>query len=85
MPIDQKLAYRGIKYLLILFILLILRPLLFTISIKALKLYDEGVLFFISVASLILCIIMAFYTLFFAFKTFKTLLDALFNKHNNHG
>jgi len=84
MPINQKLAYKGLKYLSILLILLILSPLLFTISIKALKIYDEGALFYISIASLIVCIIMAFCTLFFAFKTFKTLLDALFYEHNNH-
>ena len=83
MPINQKLAYKGLKYLSILLILLILSPLLFTISIKALKLYNEGTLFYISVVSLIVCIVMAFYTLFFAFKTFKTLLDALFNEHND--
>ena len=65
MPINQKLAYKGLKYLSILLILLILSPLLFTISIKALKLYDEGALFYISMASLIVCIIMAFCTLFF--------------------
>jgi hypothetical protein len=78
MPINQDLAAKGFRKLLILLGLLIASPLLLTISFKALKIYKEGYLFYISVAGIVLSSILTFFTLFFAFKTFKTLMDALF-------
>ncbi|CAI8309640.1 MAG: Uncharacterised protein [Flavobacterium sp. SCGC AAA160-P02] len=78
MPINQKLASKGFKNLLVLLLLLIFSPLLLTISFKAFKLYKEGFLLYLSIASIILSVGLIFFTLFFAFKTFKTLLDALF-------
>jgi hypothetical protein len=79
MAIDQDLAAKGFRKLLILVGLLIASPLLLTVSFKALKLYKEGSLFYISIAGLVLSSILIFFTLYFAFKTFKTLLDALFS------
>jgi hypothetical protein len=78
MPINQDLAAKGFRKLLILLGLLIASPLLLTISFKALKIYKEGYLFYISVTGIVLSSILTFFTLFFAFKTFKTLMDALF-------
>ena len=78
MPINQDLAAKGFSKLLILLGLLIASPLLLTISFKALKIYKEGYLFYISVTGIVLSSILTFFTLFFAFKTFKTLMDALF-------
>ena len=79
MAINQDLAAKGFKKLLILVGLLIASPLLLTLSFKALKIYKEGTLFFISIAGVVLSSILIFFTLYFAFKTFKTLLDALFS------
>ena len=79
MAIDQDLAAKGFRKLLILVGLLIASPLLLTVSFKALKLYKEGSLFYISIASVVLSSILIFFTLYFAFKTFKILLDALFS------
>lgn len=45
MAIDQDLAAKGFRKLLILVGLLIASPLLLTVSFKALKLYKEGSLF----------------------------------------
>ncbi|MBT3547052.1 DUF6095 family protein [bacterium] len=79
MAIDQDLAAKGFRKLLILVGLLIASPLLLTVSFKALKLYKEGSLFYISIAGVVLSSILIFFTLYFAFKTFKILLDALFS------
>ena len=79
MAINQDLAAKGFKKLLILVGLLIASPLLLTVSFKALKLYKEGSLFYISIAGVVLSSILIFFTLYFAFKTFKILLDALFS------
>ncbi len=79
MAIDQDLAAKGFRKLLILVGLLIASPLLLTVSFKALKLYKEGSLYYISIAGVVLSSILIFFTLYFAFKTFKTLLDALFS------
>ena len=79
MAIDQDLAAKGFRKLLIIVGLLIASPLLLTVSFKALKLYKEGSLFYISIAGVVLSSILIFFTLYFAFKTFKILLDALFS------
>ena len=79
MAINQDLAANGIKKLLILLGLLIASPLLLTLSFKALKLYKVGAPFYVSVLGVILSSLLIIFTLFFAFKTFKTLLDGLFS------
>ena len=80
MPINQDLLAKGFRKLLILLGLLIASPLLLTISFKAIKIYKEGYLFYISILGIVLAAILTFFTLFFAFKTFKTLMDALFSE-----
>ena len=80
MPINQDLAAKGFRKLLILLGLLIASPLLLTISFKAIKIYKEGYFFYISILGIVLAAILTFFTLFFAFKTFKTLIDALFSE-----
>ena len=79
MAINQDLAAKGFRKLLILVGLLIASPLLLTLSFKALKIYKEGTLFFISIVGVVVSSILIFFTLYFAFKTFKILLDALFS------
>ena len=80
MPINQDLAAKGFRKLLILLGLLIASPLLLTISFKAIKIYKEGYLFYVCILGIVLSAILTFFTLFFAFKTFKTLMDALFSE-----
>lgn len=78
MAINQDLAAKGFKRLLILLTLLIASPLLLTISFKAIKLYKEGISFYISIFGVIFSAALIFFTLYFGYKTFKTFLDALF-------
>ena len=78
MPINQDLAAKGFRKLLILLLLLIASPLLLTISFKAIKVYGDGYLYYLSITGIVLSSMLTFFTLFFAFKTFKTLLEALF-------
>ena len=80
MPINQDLAAKGFRKLFILLGLLIASPLLLTISFKAIKIYKEGYLFYVCILGIVLSAILTFFTLFFAFKTFKTLIDALFSE-----
>ena len=80
MPINQNLAAKGFRKLLILLVLLIASPLLLTISFKAIKVYGEGYLYYLSITGIVLSSMLTFFTLFFAFKTFKTLLEALFSE-----
>ena len=80
MPINQDLAAKGFRKLLILLGLLIASPLLLTISFKAIKIYKEGYLFYVCILGIVLSAILTFFTLFFAFKTFKTLIDAVFSE-----
>jgi len=80
MPINQDLAAKGFRKLLILLGLLIASPLLLTISFKAIKIYKESYLFYVCILGIVLSAILTFFTLFFAFKTFKTLIDALFSE-----
>lgn len=80
MPINQDLAAKGFRKLLILLVLLIASPLLLTISFKAIKFYGEGYLYYVSIIGIVLSSMLTFFTLFFAFKTFKTLLEALFSE-----
>ncbi len=80
MPINQDLAAKGFRKLLILLVLLIASPLLLTISFKAIKVYGDGYLYYLSITGIVLSSMLTFFTLFFAFKTFKTLLEALFSE-----
>jgi len=80
MPINQDLAAKGFRKLLILLVLLIASPLLLTISFKAIKVYGDGYLYYVSITGIVLSSMLTFFTLFFAFKTFKTLLEALFSE-----
>ena len=80
MPINQDLAAKGFRKLLILLVLLIASPLLLTISFKAIKVCGDGYLYYVSITGIVLSSMLTFFTLFFAFKTFKTLLEALFSE-----
>lgn len=78
MSTDVNLLGKGLKYLGFLVLLFILSPITLTIGFKALtkfentpKMYLAYILLFVGVALII-------FTIYFAFKTFKIILDALF-------
>jgi len=68
MPINQDLAAKGFRKLLILLGLLIASPLLLTISFKAIKIYKEGYLFYVCILGIVLSAILTFFTLFFCIQ-----------------
>lgn len=78
MSVNQELLGKGVKKLLLLILLLIVSPITLNIAFKALNKMEDSM--FIAYGILALAIILIVFTLILAFKTFKTFLDALFNK-----
>lgn len=78
MSINRDLMAKGLKQILILLLLLILSPISLNIAFKAIKKTEESML--IPYIILSVSIILIITTFVLAFKTFKILLDALFNK-----
>ncbi len=70
---------KGLKQLLILLFLLIASPILLSMSFKALRIYKEGNQYGMSIAFLIISIAIMLFTIFYAFKTFKTILGSIFH------
>jgi hypothetical protein len=79
MSINVNLLGKGLKYLVILIFLFIISPISLTIGFKALKKFDNTPKEFLSYIILFTAGIITMYTIYFAFKTFKILLKALFN------
>lgn len=69
---------KGLKQLGILVFLFISGPILLSIAFKAIKIYTEGSAKLFSYAFLILACILMLFAIFFAFKTFKTIIKAIF-------
>jgi len=78
MSIDTNLLNKGFKRLFFLVFLLIVSPLTLNVGFKALNAYSEESLWIaygiIGIAALLIIT-----TIIIGFKTFKILLDALFN------
>lgn len=81
MSTDIKLLQKGLIKLGFLLLLFILTPILLTISYKALARFTEAPKIFIAYGLLIASGILLIYTLIFAIKTFKVLLDAFFTNN----
>tara|TARA_B100001059_G_scaffold136139_1_gene136476 strand:- start:327 stop:569 length:243 start_codon:yes stop_codon:yes gene_type:complete len=79
MSINVNLLGKGLKYLVILIFLFIISPISLTIGFKALKKFDNTPKEFLSYIILFTAGIITIFTIYFAFKTFKILLKALFN------
>ncbi len=71
---------KGIKKLLLFLGLLIASPLVLSIAFKALRIFKEPPRIFFAYALLTLGVLLILFTVYFGFKTFKTLLDYLFSK-----
>ena len=78
MSVNHDLLGKGIKQLLVLMLFLILSPITLNIAFKALKKLDGSM--WVAYGILSVAIIFVIITIVLAFKTFKTFLDALFNK-----
>lgn len=77
---NAKILGSGLKKLGLLIFLLISSPLLLTLGFKALSKYKETDQFWVAVVLLSIAGILIIFTVFFAFKTFKTLMDAFFKE-----
>ena len=71
---------KGIKKLLIFLGLLIASPLVLSVAFKALRIFKEAPKVFLAHGLLAIGVILVLFTVYFGFKTFKTLLDFLFEK-----
>lgn len=78
MSVNQELLGKGVKKLLLLILLLIVSPITLNIAFKALHKMEDSM--YIAYGILAFAIVLVVLTLVLAFKTFKTFLDALFNK-----
>ena len=81
MSINQKLLGKGIQKLLLLILLLVVSPVTLNIAFKAFDKMEDAI--YIPYALLLVAILLIIFTIILAFKTFKTLLDALFNSEKN--
>lgn len=79
MSTNVELLGKGLRYLGVLIFLFILSPITLTIGFKALKKFENTSKEFLSYAILVAAGMIMIYTIYFAFKTFKILLKALFN------
>lgn len=71
---------KGVKKLLIFLGLLIASPLVLSVAFKALRIFKEAPKVFLAYGLLAIGVILILFTVYFGFKTFKTLLDFLFEK-----
>ncbi|WP_299001300.1 DUF6095 family protein [uncultured Tenacibaculum sp.] len=71
---------KGIKKLLIFLGLLIASPLVLSIAFKAIRIFKEAPKVFFAYGLLVIGVLLTLFTVYFGFKTFKTLLDYLFEK-----
>lgn len=70
----------GIKKLLVFLGLLIVSPLVLSIAFKALRAFKDAPKVFIAYGLLAVGILLILFTVYYGFKTFKTILDYLFSK-----
>lgn len=79
MSTNVNLLGKGLKYLGLLVFLFIASPISLTMGFKALKKFENTPKEYLSFIIIIAAGILIIFTIFFAFKTFKILLKAIFN------
>ncbi len=79
MATNKRLLEKGLKYLGVLVLLFIASPIALSFSYKALSLYKEGQQYVIAMIFLVLSCLLTIFTIYFAFKTFKIILKAIFD------
>lgn len=77
---NSPLLGKGFKYLGITLLLFIVAPILLTMAYKAIQVYPSGFKYILALVFLVFCIGLLLYAVYFGFKTFKILLDAIFDK-----
>ena len=79
MSTNINLLGKGLKYLALLLLLFIASPVSLTVGFKALKKFENTPKEMLSYLILGAAAVLIIFTIFFAFKTFKILLNAIFN------
>jgi|TARA_B110000914_G_scaffold47066_1_gene40121 hypothetical protein len=79
MSTNINLLGKGLKYLALLLLLFIASPISLTVGFKALKKFENTPKEMLSYLILGAAAVLIIFTIFFAFKTFKILLNAIFN------
>ena len=79
MSTNINLLGKGLKHLAILLLLFIASPVSLTVGFKALKKFENTPKEMLSYLILGAVAVLIIFTIFFAFKTFKILLNAIFN------
>ena len=79
MSTNINLLGKGLKYLALLLLLFIASPISLTVGFKALKKFENTPKEMLSYLILGVSAVLIIFTIFFAFKTFKILLNAIFN------
>ncbi len=79
MSTNINLLGKGLKYLALLLLLFIASPISLTVGFKALKKIENTPKEMLSYLILGAAAVLIIFTIFFAFKTFKILLNAIFN------
>lgn len=79
MGTNVNILGKGLKQLGILLLFLIASPILLSMSFKAITIYKEGTQYIFSIAFLIISSLLMLFTIFFAFKTFRTIINAIFH------
>ena len=79
MSTNINLLGKGLKYLALLLLLFIASPISLTVGFKALKKFENTPKEILSYLILGAAAVLIIFTIFFAFKTFKILLNAIFN------
>ena len=79
MSTNINLLGKGLKYLALLLLLFIASPISLTVGFRALKKFENTPKEMLSYLILGASAVLIIFTIFFAFKTFKILLNAIFN------
>ncbi|MEQ6124831.1 DUF6095 family protein [Pseudotenacibaculum sp. MALMAid0570] len=79
MGTDFNILRKGLKQLGLLLLLFIASPILLSMSFKAIAIFKEGIQYWFSIAFLIVSSLLMLFTVFYAFKTFRTILSSLFH------
>ena len=79
MSTNINLLGKGLKHLAVLLLLFIASPISLTVGFKALKKLENTPKEMLSYLILGAAAVLIIFTIFFAFKTFKILLNAIFN------
>jgi glucan phosphoethanolaminetransferase (alkaline phosphatase superfamily) len=79
MATNMKLLEKGLRHLGFLILLFIVSPIALSFSYKALSIYKEGGKHIMAIVFLVISCILILFTVFFAFKTFKIILNAIFD------